>query len=47
LIARGVVDVDAMISATAALAEGADWFGRLYQREPGLMKVVLVPPEEK
>jgi L-iditol 2-dehydrogenase len=45
LIARGAVDVDAMISATAPLAEGAAWFERLYRGEPGLMKVVLVPKE--
>ena len=43
LIGRGAVDVDAMISATAPLAEGADWFQRLYRGEPGLMKVVLLP----
>jgi L-iditol 2-dehydrogenase len=47
LIARRVVDVDAMISAVAPLAEGAEWFQRLYRKEPGLMKVVLVPPEEE
>jgi L-iditol 2-dehydrogenase len=43
LIARGSVDVDAMISASAPLAEGAAWFQRLYRGEDGLMKVVLVP----
>jgi L-iditol 2-dehydrogenase len=43
LIGRGVVDVDAMISATAPLAEGAAWFQRLYRGQPGLMKVVLLP----
>ena len=43
LIARGAVEVDAMISATAPLAEGAGWFERLYSGEPGLMKVILVP----
>ena len=43
LIGRGAVDVDAMISATPPLAEGAAWFQRLYRREPGLMKVVLLP----
>ena len=35
LIARGAVDVDALISATAPLAEGAAWFQRLYRREAG------------
>lgn len=43
MIARGAVDVRPLISAVAPLSEGADWFTRLYQREPGLMKVVLVP----
>ena len=43
LIARGSVDVDALISASAPLVEGAAWFRRLYRGEPGLMKVVLKP----
>ena len=43
LIARGVIKVDEMISNTAPLAEGADWFQRLYNQEQGLMKVILTP----
>jgi L-iditol 2-dehydrogenase len=43
LIARGAINVDALISAVAPLAEGASWFQRLYDREPGLLKVVLAP----
>lgn len=43
LIARGAIDVDIMMSATAPLSEGALWFKRLYDREPGLMKVILEP----
>jgi L-iditol 2-dehydrogenase len=43
LIASGKVDVNRFISATAPLEEGGRWFDRLYQREPGLMKVVLKP----
>ena len=43
LIERGVVDVDAMRSAVAPLAEGAAWFDRLYRKERGLMKVILRP----
>lgn len=43
MIDRGEVDVDAMRSAVAPLAEGAAWFDRLYRREPGLMKVILEP----
>jgi len=43
LISSGKVDVDGFVSATGSLEEGASWFQRLYQREPGLMKVVLKP----
>ncbi len=43
LLASGKIDVDKMISAVAPLSEGADWFKRLYAREPGLNKVILVP----
>jgi L-iditol 2-dehydrogenase len=45
MIARGVINVDALLSARAPLAEGAAWFDRLYNREPGLMKVILEPGE--
>ena len=43
MIARKAVDVDALISATAPLADGAGWFDRLHKKEPGLMKVILKP----
>ena len=43
LMARRRVDVRPLISAVAPLAEGPSWFKRLYDREPGLMKVVLAP----
>jgi len=43
MIARKAVDVDTMISATAPLSEGANWFKRLYEKEKGLMKVILLP----
>jgi L-iditol 2-dehydrogenase len=43
MIARGVVNVDAMCSAVAPLAEGARWFDRLHRKERGLLKVVLEP----
>jgi len=43
LIARKSIDVDSLISATASLSEGADWFRRLYEKEKGLIKVVLMP----
>lgn len=43
LLARKKIDARALVSAVAPLAEGASWFGRLYAREPGLLKVVLEP----
>ena len=43
MIARGVIDVEALISAIAPLSEGDDWFQRLYKHELGLMKVILEP----
>ena len=43
MITRGIVNVDALMSAVAPLSEGALWFSWLYKREPGLMKVILVP----
>jgi L-iditol 2-dehydrogenase len=42
-MARGAINVEALISATPPLADGAAWFKRLYDREPGLLKVVLIP----
>lgn len=43
MIEKGIINVDVLISATAPLAEGAEWFNRL--RAPGnnLMKVILNP----
>ncbi len=44
LISRGVVRVEPMVSATAPLAEGIEWFKRLSQRDGGkYMKVILQP----
>lgn len=43
LLSRGAIQVKPLISAVAPLAEGAQWFERLYAREPNLMKVVLTP----
>jgi L-iditol 2-dehydrogenase len=43
LIASGAIRVEPLISAVAPLAEGPQWFERLYAREPGLLKVVLCP----
>jgi L-iditol 2-dehydrogenase len=43
LIASGRMNVEAILSAEVPLAEGADWFKRLYDKEKGLIKVVLKP----
>jgi L-iditol 2-dehydrogenase len=43
MIADGAINVDALISAAAPLAEGDRWFQRLYQKEKGLLKVILEP----
>ena len=43
MIARNEVNVDAILSAEVPLSEGAEWFTRLYNKEPGLIKVVLKP----
>lgn len=43
LLASGKIDYASVISATAPLSEGATWFKRLYNREKGLLKVVLEP----
>lgn len=40
---EGKIRVKPLISAVAPLEEGAEWFTRLYGREPGLMKVILMP----
>lgn len=43
LIASGRIDVLAILSAEVPLTEGANWFKRLYDKEKGLIKVVLKP----
>ncbi|SLM19810.1 Alcohol dehydrogenase GroES domain protein [uncultured spirochete] len=43
LMASHKIDAKSVISAIAPLEEGPLWFERLYRREPGLLKVVLVP----
>lgn len=43
LLAEKKVEVKPLLSAVAPLSEGADWFKRLYNKEPGLNKVILVP----
>lgn len=43
MLARGDIQVESLITATAPLAEGPNWFQRLYNHEPNLMKVILQP----
>lgn len=43
LMSQSALRPDLLISASAPLSEGAAWFDRLYRREAGLMKVVLIP----
>jgi L-iditol 2-dehydrogenase len=43
LVANGAIDVKGLITAVAPLADGPQWFERLYTRESNLMKVVLTP----
>jgi L-iditol 2-dehydrogenase len=43
MLKRGKIQVDSFISAVASLSEGADWFNRLYNKEDGLVKVILRP----
>ena len=43
LMSAGAIKVKPLISAVAPLADGPQWFERLYAREPNLMKVVLTP----
>ncbi len=43
LLSSGAIRVKPLITAVVPLAEGPQWFERLYAREPNLMKVVLTP----
>jgi L-iditol 2-dehydrogenase len=43
LISEGKLNVRSILSAEAPLSEGAEWFHRLYNKEKGLMKVILKP----
>lgn len=42
-IAEGKLNVNSILSAEAPLKDGAEWFNRLYNKEEGLMKVILKP----
>jgi L-iditol 2-dehydrogenase len=43
LMASGAIRVKPLITAIAPLADGPQWFERLYAGEPNLLKVVLTP----
>ena len=43
LMAKGHINTEAFLSAEAPLEEGPQWFDRLYKKEKGLMKVILLP----
>ncbi len=45
LAASGAVDLSRFVSRVAPLEDGIDWFKRLHNREPGVLKVVLQPSE--
>lgn len=41
LLERRAINTEALVSATPPLSDGAAWFKRLYDREPGFLKVIL------
>ena len=43
MMSRGSIQVEPLISTTAPLSEGAQWFDRLSHPDSGLLKVVLIP----
>jgi len=43
LLEQGAIQVAPLITATASLDEGPDYFERLYNGEPGAMKVIIQP----
>jgi threonine dehydrogenase-like Zn-dependent dehydrogenase len=43
LMASGKVNAKALVGAVAPLSDGPAWMKRLYDKEPGLLKVVLEP----
>ena len=43
MMARKEINTQAFLSAEAPLSEGVHWFERLYSKEAGLIKVVLLP----
>lgn len=43
LLESGAIRVEPLITAKATLAEGPEWFARLYRGVPGAMKVLVCP----
>jgi L-iditol 2-dehydrogenase len=43
LIEQGRINVNKILSVTAPLSEGVEWFKRLYNKEKGLLKIILNP----
>jgi L-iditol 2-dehydrogenase len=43
LMEKGLINTGILLSAKGPLSEGAEWFKRLYNKEKGLNKVVLIP----
>lgn len=43
MMEKGQLDVSPLLSVEAPLKEGAQWFRKLYNKMPGLFKVILVP----
>lgn len=43
MMEKDLVDVASLLSVAAPLSEGAEWFQKLYNKEPGLNKVILQP----
>jgi L-iditol 2-dehydrogenase len=46
LLSSKKINIKNLLSAVVPLSEGASWFNRLYNKEPGLNKVILVPDSE-
>lgn len=46
LLETGRIQVKPLITAVAPLEEGAQWFQRLHDCEPNLMKIILTPGEQ-
>ena len=43
LMSSGAINVKPLISAMSSLEQASDWFHRLHNREPGLLKVIVAP----